>query len=317
MFKRYLKLSQKADDGAGGGGGQGAAAQGGDDGAAAAPAKGGDDGKGGGDAGALAARRAANKANGQGDDAGAAAGKGAAAGADGRPADIPEQFWDPEKKAVRHESLAKAWKDTAAENKTLKATKGAPPEKAELYVFDRPATLPAHILADPAKDESLKLLRETAHAAGLTQEQFGKLAAGYYERAAKLLPAPPDPKAEIAKLGENGEKVADAVISWVEGLGKTGLLNDAEVDALVMQGASADGIRGLNKIREALGGGAPIPVGALEGATSHTADELYAMVGTEKYKKDPAERARVDKLFEQHFGTAPAGTSLPGVGVNR
>lgn len=278
-----------------------AAAAGGDKGAA-----GGDD-KGGGDAaGALAARRAAAKG---GD-------KGGEPAADGRPADVPEAFWDPAKKEVRQDAMLKSWRDTSAQLRTLQGSKGVkPPEKPEGYTFERAKDLPAHILADAGKDESLKLLRNVAHAAGLTQEQFSKLATEYYAGAAKLLPAPPDAKAEIAKLGVNGEKVADTVITWLEGFETSGLLSGVEVDALVLQGATADGIRALNKLRENFGG-AQIPVHAtVDGLPSK--DELYKLTHDDRYtgkngKGDDAFRAKVKAQFEAVYGTQAAGTSEGG-----
>lgn len=298
----------KEDDGAGAAGAGDASA--GDAAAAAAAAAGGGDkgaaggdDKGGGDAGALAARRAAAK--------------GGEPGADGRPADVPEAFWDPAKKEVRHDAVLKSWRDTSAQLRTLQGSKGVkPPEKPEGYAFERPKDLPAHILADAAKDESLKLLRNVAHAAGLTQEQFGKLATEYYAGAAKLLPPPPDAKAEIAKLGANGEKVADTVITWLEGFETSGLLAGVEVDALVLQGATADGIRGLNKLREHFGG-AQIPVNAAGDGGLPSKDELYKLTHDDRYtgkngKGDDAFRAEVKKKFEAVYGTQPAGTSEGG-----
>lgn len=233
-----------------------------------------------------------------------------------RPEWLPEAFYDPAAKTIKHEAMVKSWKETSGQLRTLQGAKGAPPEKADLYAFERPKDLPAHILAgDMGKDESLKLLRETAHEAGMSQEQFAKFATGYYGRASKLLPPPVDGKAELAKLGENGEKVADTVINWLEGFQSSGLLNDAEVDALIMQGATADGIRGLNKVREHFGG-LRIPVTAsVDNLPSK--DELYKMTADDRYtgkggKGDEAFRAEVKKKFEQVFGTAPAGTSEAG-----
>lgn len=235
---------------------------------------------------------------------------------DQRPDWLPENLYDPATKGVKLEALVKSWKDTRSEYDKLKgAQSGKVPEKPDGYAFERPKDLPAHILADPAKDESLKLLRETAHEAGLTQEQFAKMATGYYARASKLLPAPVDPKAEIAKLGANGEKVADTVITWLEGFETSGLLSGPEVDALVLQGATADGIRGLNKLREHFGG-QQIPVTASTD-TLPSKDELYRLVADDRYtgkngKGDPAFRAKVSEQFQRVFGTAPAGSSEGG-----
>lgn len=238
----------------------------------------------------------------------------AAAKAGQRPDYLPEQFWDPAAKAPRTDSLVKAWKDTATELKALKGAKGAPPAKAEDYAFERPKDLPAHLLQDPANDADLKVIREAAHAAKLTQAQFEALASSYFAKAAEIVQPPIDPIEEIKKLGENGTQVADTVFAWIDGLRAGEVLSQAEVDEIVSLGSTADGMRALNKLREHAGG-QPIPVGAPVGASSYTADELYAMVGTKEYHNNPTERARIDKLFENHFGSAPAGSSMAGVGV--
>ena len=45
----------------------------------------------------------------------------------------------------------------------------------------------------------------------------------------------------------------------------------------------------------------PVDVGPVEGAPSK--EELLAMVGKPEYKSDPAYRAKVEKAFEQVYGT--------------
>lgn len=239
----------------------------------------------------------------------------AAAKASGeKPADVPDQFWDAEKKTVNFSAWNKSLNDTRQALKTAKGPDGKVPAKAEEYAYQRPADLPAHLLSDMEKDESLKVLRETALESGLTQEQFTKMANGYYARAAKLIPPPLDVKAEIAKLGNNGVKVADTVHNWGQALVAQGIWSKDEFTEVIELGASAVGMRALNKLREAMGGEQiPTTAGDVTGLPSE--QELYAMVATEKYQKDPAERARVDALFEKVFGTQPAGTSKSGLGM--
>ena len=327
MYRMRFILRNKAADGSAGGGAAGgdaggeaaaaaaaAAAGGGAEGDAAAA--GGSQGENGTDAAGLLAdaqkRAAAAKETPEAKAAREASEAAAKAGT--RPPDLPEQFWDDKTKAPRIEAIVKSWKDTNTELKALKSAKGAPPAKADDYTFERPKDLPAHLLKDPATDADLKVLRGAAHAAKLTQAQFSILATDYFAKAAEMVQPPIDPIEELKKLGENGTAVADTVFSWVDGLKAQDVLSQAEVDEIVSLGSTADGMRALNKLREHAGG-QPIPIGAPVGATSYTAEELYAMVGTKEYASNPAERARVDKLFEQHFGTQPAGSSKAGVGV--
>lgn len=231
-----------------------------------------------------------------------------------RPDWLPEQFWDPETKTTRRDALVKSWKDTSTE---LKKLKGDPPKgvpaKAEEYAYQRPGDLPAHIAADP-DSEDVKVLRECAFECGLSQEQFAKFTTGYFQKAAALVGAPPDAKAELAKLGPNGEKVADTVYGWGKGLVAQGVLTEEEMNEIVIQGGTAVGLRALNKIRESMGG-EQIPVTQTESSGLPSEQELYAMVASEKYQTDPAERARVDALFDKRFGTHAAGSSQSGLGM--
>lgn len=231
---------------------------------------------------------------------------------DKRPDWLPEQFYDPEKKALRPDALVKSWKDTGTELKGLKAAKGAPPDKPEAYKLERPKDLPEHISTDEG-DPTITGLRALCHKAGMSQERFTEFMGGYLELAKTLLPAV-DVAAEIAKLGDNGPAVQGAVEAWGRGMVTDGRWSQEEFDEVIGLGQTATGLRALNKLREVYGG-APIPVNPGEGeGTALSATELYALVGTEKYNSDPAERERVKKLFEKHFGTAPAGSS-PVVGV--
>lgn len=287
-------------------------------------------GAGAGDAAAAATAAAAAAAAGGGagsGDPGKGAGKGLlgdhAAGkkgapaegtvSDGRPEYVPEQFWDKDKKSVNLEATFKSLSDTRQKVKELTTSDKTVPASADGYRYTAPADIPAHISAG-ADDPSVKALRALCFEAGLSQGKFEKFVAGYFKHAAEQIPAPPDAAAEKAKLGENADAVMDAVLGWAEGLMGDGTWTKTEMEEIMVMGSSADGLRALNKLRE-IYGGAPIPVKGNEGEDALSEAELYALTGTEKYRKDPAEQARVTRLFERHFGTRPAGSSKPGLGV--
>lgn len=310
MFKRMFQYrSPEGDDKGGGGGGEGdAAAQAAAAAAAAAAAKGGEGDKGKEGAGAtglLADHIAKGKAK-EGD------GK---AGDDGRPADVPEQFWDKDKKAVNTAALLKAHSDTRQALKTAQGNaKGTKVENAEGYKYEAPKGLPDHIDASP-DDPTVKALREISFKAGLTQEQFATLTSGYFEAAAKLLPAP-DLAAEKAKLGENADKVLAAVENWGRGLVDSGIWSPEEFDEIVGLGSTALGLRALNKLREQHGGEQiPVNPGDAAGGEGWSLEDCYAKVGSKEYHDNPTFRAKVDKRFEQLVGTTPMGSSPAGVGV--
>lgn len=316
MFKRHQYRAPEGDDkGGGGGGGEGddAAAQAAAA-AAAAAAKGGE----GGDKGkeGEAAKAAASGLLGD-----HIANKGKAkegdgkTGEDGRPADVPEQFWDKDKKAVNTAALLKAHSDTRQALKTAQGNaKGTKVENADGYKYEAPKGLPDHIDASP-DDPTVKALREISFKAGLTQEQFATLTTGYFEAAAKLLPAP-DLAAEKAKLGENADKVLAAVENWGRGLVDSGIWSPEEFDEIVGLGSTALGLRALNKLREQHGGEQiPVNPGDAAGGEGWSLEDCYAKVGSKEYHDNPTFRAKVDKRFEQLVGTTPMGSSPAGVGV--
>lgn len=232
---------------------------------------------------------------------------------DKRPEFVPEQFYDEKGKTINLEAAFKSLSDTRQELKKLKGDPkaGTVPKDANGYQYTPPKDLPAHIASDP-NDDSIKLLRNIAFKAQLTQDQFNTLTEDYLRGSAELLPAPPDEKAELAKLGANGPKLVETVVGWGKGMVASGLLSKDEFEEVFVMGSSAAGVRALNKIREAMGG-QPIPSTSAGGEALPSITEAYALVGTEKYKKDPVERARVTKIFEQLFGagSSPTGSSPP------
>ena len=66
-------------------------------------------------------------------------------------------------------------------------------------------------------------------------------------------------------------------------------------------GGTARGLNALTKLRETYEGRVPVESVQMEGAPSK--DELYEMVGRPEYKTDPAYRRKVEKLFQQTFGS--------------
>lgn len=304
----------KEDDDKGGTGTGDDAGTGGDD-AAAAAAKAATDqaaadaaakaaaGKGNG----LLADHMANKGKKEGDDD-----KGKA-GEDGRPAYVPEQFWDAEKKEIRHEAVFKSMSDTRQALKTAGGKKGTTVESADGYKYEAPK-VPDHIDASP-DDPTVKALRDISFKAGLTQEQFNTLVGGYFEHATKLLPAP-DLAAEKAKLGENAEAVMEAVEAWGQELVNSGIWAPEEFDEIVGMGSTADGLRALNKLREAYGG-QQIPLNPGEGGEGGgwSLEECYEKAGTAEYYSSESFRKKVDARIAKLVGTAPAGSSPAGMGV--
>ncbi len=301
IFRLYQTEAGDADAGGGNGGGA-------DD-----KGAGGEADKGGaGDGGVLGAADAAAKAAKE-----AEAAKNS--GKTQRPDNVPEQFWDAEKGAVKNDAVIKSWQDTRAELKAAKeAAKGSgkAPEKAEDYKFTMPVGSDGKPVPVEIKDNdpAMGIARAAAHKANISQEQFNTFMSEFITGSVPHLPAPVDHEAEKAKLGPNADAIVHATLAWVDGFVTTGMLSKDERDELVFMGSSAVGIRALNKIRESTGEKSiPLDGAVQEGLPSKA--ELYAMVADPKYQNDEAFRQNTDAMFVKVFGTHPAGTSERGMGV--
>jgi len=66
-------------------------------------------------------------------------------------------------------------------------------------------------------------------------------------------------------------------------------------------GGTAKGIAALEKLRAAYEGRVPTESAPIEGAISK--EELYSMVGDPKYQTDPGYRKKVERMFQENFGT--------------
>lgn len=301
IFRLYRTEAVEGADGGGGSGGADDKGAGGD--------KGGDTGAQQ-PTGLLGAADAAAKAA-------AAAEAAKNSGKPARPENVPEQFWDAEKGAVKQDAILKSWQDTRNELKAAKSAKGgAAPEKPDGYKFTMPAgsdgkPVPVEI---GENDPAMSLAKVAAHKANLTQEQYDIFMQTFVSGAAQHMPPPVDLEAEKAKLGPNADAVMTTTIAWVDGFVTTGTLSKDERDELVFMGSTALGIRALNKIRESTGEKQiPLEGAVQEGLPSKA--ELYARVGDPRYQSDDAFRQETDKLFEKVYGTQPAGTSERGMGV--
>lgn len=236
----------------------------------------------------------------------------AAPAAPGRPADLPEQFWDGDKATIKADALVKAWKDSRDHIKQLSATQNVP-ETADKYAFNKPEKLTRDI---PKDDPALTLFNKAAHHAKLSQTQYDALAGHFLMGIDAMVPPALDLAAEKAKLGPNGDAVIQQVASIGDQFVKSGLWSKDEYDEIIVMGSTAQGIKALHKLFTHYGE-KPIP---LEGAHVEglpSMEELYDLVATEKYQSDPAERARVDALFEKVVGNAPQSSSPSGLGMRR
>ena len=309
-----------ADGGAGGGGDGGQAGEGGGAGAGQEDktGQGGEGDKGDDDdvAGLLGRAAAALKAKKDGGDSGD---KGGDKGGEGdKPTTytieatdleaIPEQFRKDGK--LNAEALVKSWKDSRQE---LKNHQGKAPEKADDYKLELPKVSDKEI--EVKNDEFMTAVKSAAHKHGLSQEQFQGVMGDALKTLASQLPADIDPVEELNNMGEKGQVMVDGVLNWAEKLKNDGILGDDDMREFLVTGATASGVRMLNKLRE-LSGEKAIPANLENiGEGLPSKEELYAMVASDKYQHDPSYREKVDKQFEQVFGTDPNQSSPAGLGV--
>lgn len=201
-----------------------------------------------------------------------------------RPEFVPEQFWDPATNQPRLEAMAKSWRDLRAK---VSQGIGNAPENPDSYAFPKIEGMTEELVK--ADDPLWKQVRESAHKAGVTQQQLEAIISPYVQdmlqRQNQQPAASPEEDAaarqaaraaELGKLGPNGDLMVRDIKGWITGLQSRGSLTDAEAQALMIAG-NADGIRALAKLR-ALAGEKPIPLDSLAGADMTVADARALMI---------------------------------------
>ena len=104
---------------------------------------------------------------------------------------------------------------------------------------------------------------------------------------------------EKKQLGPNADARINGMVKWASGLVQKGVWSKDDFEEFKIMGGTARGISALEKIRSSYEGRIPVETAPVEGAP--TKEELYAMVGDEKYTTDPVYRAKVEKAFAQNF----------------
>lgn len=252
------------------------------------------------------------------------------AGADGdrkgdkpqRPDFIEEPYWDPEKGEVRLESMAKALKDARA--LISKGAHKAPP-KPEDYKINMPEGVKVEI---PADDPLLVAFRAAAHAEGVSQATFDKLVAPALKILAEKQANVKTPeqlkaereeavKAELAKLGKNGEAIVKSVATWGRGLMEKGIISKEEWQEFRFAAGTAAGVRLLSKLQElAMGHAIPLDAGAVPETGS--LDDYYKLRQDPNYDKDPALQRKAKAILEnlEKAGLLPDRPPA-GIGIAR
>lgn len=224
-----------------------------------------------------------------------------------RPAWLAEQFWDAEKGEANLEALAKSQRDLRA---MIARGEHKPPATADAYQVPTVEGVQDPVQLLGGKDDPLwKDVRTAAHQAGVSQAQMAALlqpllgamakrgagaGAGDGEQltaeqqAEQLAEAR---RAELAKLGPNGDQVVRQTGAWLAGLVTRGSFTADEAKAL-RSISTAAGVRALAKLRE-LAGGHGIPVDAMGGGGDEMTQADAKRMMTEGFRD--GDQAKVDK----------------------
>jgi hypothetical protein len=208
-----------------------------------------------------------------------------------RPDWYPDKFWSDDD-GPDLENLVKSYNEL---QKKFSQGKHKAPEAYDDSLFKD-----ANI---PDDDPLLSTYRDWAKDNGISQSAFDELANSFIamaqqeEESAEI-----SFKEEHAKLGPNADATIKSMTDWAQGLVRKGVWSEGDFEEFKIMGGTAQGLKALQKVRSYYGD-RPIPVDMtpVDGAPSK--EELNAMVGKPEYQTDPAFRAKVEKMFEQVYGT--------------
>ena len=211
-----------------------------------------------------------------------------------KPDYFPDKFWD-EEQGPDVENLVKSYNEL---QKKFSQGKHKVPDAYDDSVFKN-----ANI---PDDDPLLETYRSWAKENGVSQSAFDQLATSIVDMAEQE-----DDTAQISfdeeykKLGPNADAAIKSMTDWASSLVRKGVWSDSDFEEFRIMGGTAQGLRALQKVRSYYGDKpVPIDVGPIDGAPSK--EELNSMVGKPEYLTDPAYRAKVEKMFEQVYGTRDA-----------
>lgn len=207
-----------------------------------------------------------------------------------RPDFWPEKFWNKDKAEPDLEGISKSYVEL---EKKFRSGSHKPPE-------DGKYNLEAAGLSED--DPVVKAYAGWAQKYGISQQAFDDLAkevssmsAGQQEAVKQSM------EQELEALGPNAKAIISNMASWGRGMVNKGIWSDDEFKEFTKWGDTAKGIKALSKLRETYEGRVPLETLKADPEGSVSKEELDAMVADPKYKKDPAYRAKVEKLFSKMY----------------
>jgi hypothetical protein len=207
-----------------------------------------------------------------------------------RPDWYPEKFWGDDGPDI--ENLAKSYYEL---QKKFSQGKHKAPDDYDVSMFAE------HNIPDD--DTLFNEYKSWAKENGISQNAFETLASKFIEMSgSNVQQAEASYKEEYEKLGPNADLTIKSMTDWGQSLVRKGVWSEADFDEFKIMGGTAQGIRALQKVRSYYGDKpVPVDIGPVDGLPSK--EELTAMVGKPEYNTDPAYRAKVEKYFDQIYGT--------------
>jgi len=206
-----------------------------------------------------------------------------------RPEWWPENFWKEDGSEPDLEGIAKSWMDL---RKQISQGKHKAPKDGK-YDTSAFGETPDD---DPVRQHVVGWAKEN----GISQAALDSLVSevvGMNENAVENYQV--NLAEEKKQLGPNADARINGMVKWASGLVQKGVWSKDDFEEFKIMGGTARGISALEKIRSSYEGRIPVETAPVEGAP--TKEELYAMVGDEKYNSDPVYRAKVEKAFAQNF----------------
>ena len=208
-----------------------------------------------------------------------------------RPDWWPENFWKKDEAAPDVQALAKSWSDL---RKQISQGKHKAPADGN-YDVAAFKDIPAE---DPVRNHVISWAKEYGVSQAALDDLVGKVVEmGFEAQQTSSVNLAEEKKA----LGPNADARINGMVKWASGLVNKGVWGKDDFEEFKYMGGTAKGIAALEKLRAAYEGRVPTESAPIEGAISK--EELYSMVGDPKYQTDPGYRKKVERMFQENFGT--------------
>lgn len=206
-----------------------------------------------------------------------------------RPEWWPENFWKEDGAEPDLEGIAKSWMDL---RKQISQGKHKAPEDGN-YDTEAFGETPED---DPIRNHVMNWAKENSISQAALDSLVSEVV-GMNQQEAET--AKINLEEEKKQLGPNADARINGIAKWGGSLVQKGVLSKEDFEEFKFMAGTAQGISVIEKIRQSYEGRLPVETVPVEGAPSK--EELYAMVGDERYKTDPVYRAKVEKAFAQNF----------------